>query len=187
MKRGSLLLGILACALVLGMSATPAMAYFTDTNTANGGLNVRVTPSTDIYERYENKTKSITITNAADATTDVFVRVRSDAPAVLEQKITSNGWFEDDGWWYYGSSHQALTPLAPGKTTNVNGTADENYPVTLSVGFTFPKEKRIGDKVVPVEGGDNLNVVVLYEAVPATYNSSGETAADWDYKWNTTN
>ena len=174
MKRKTLILAVLACALVLGLNVSPAMAYFTDWTQANGGLEVSVTPNTDIYEYWGDGVKEVTITNKGDgehgATIPVFVRARSYAPAKLDQKIIGKGWTDGgDGWWYYGTNPDALTELAVDSETT-----------PLKVEINLPKVQTEKDPTGELVG-TMYNVIVVYEATPAVYNADGTTAPDWDY------
>lgn len=172
MKSRYFILAALAFALVLGMGISPAMAYFTDTDAANGGLEVKVTPSTEIYETWADNKKSIVITNDETATTPVFVRAKSDAPAILKQKVSGEGWTDGgDGWWYYGTNPGALTPVEPGGETS-----------PLIAELSLPKVQTDEPAEGAVELGTEYNVVVLYESVPAIYNADGSTNPnDWQY------
>lgn len=172
MKRKTLVLGIMAFALVLGMNVAPAWGYFTDTTTADGGLEVSLTPSTDIYETWGDGTKTVVISNKGqDATIPVFVRAQSFAPKKLEQQVLGEGWVDGgDGWWYYGTSNPSqLTELAVG---------EETTPLTVKI--NLPAVKTDKDEAGEIVG-TTYNVVVVYEATPAAYNADGTTAPNWDY------
>lgn len=162
MKRKTTLLAALAIASVLGMGIAPAGAYFTDSSTANGGIPIGITPSTDFYEWYENGVKHLTVTNSADASSPVFVRAR--AYTSLPTTIAGSGWTAaDDGWYYYGPA------IAPG------GTSED-----LTVTIQFPTI-RSTDEPNGAEIGDNYNIIVVYESTPAIYDAQGNPAPDWSY------
>lgn len=160
MKRKAIIAVALGAVLALGLSVGPAMAYFTDSTMASGGLVVNVKPDTDITEEFDSNGKHITITNSENATCAVFVRAR--AFASLDVTYSGSGWHqgvaangEDPEWWYYD------TELAPNSSTS-----------TLDAKITFPADAEVGD---------NYNVVVVYESTPAMYNEDGSPYYDWSF------
>lgn len=165
MKRKTIILAVVAAALVLCMGIAPAMAYFTDHHTADGGLEIYVEPTTEVHEWYGDTYKEVAITNSADAKVPVFVRVR--AYSSLQVDISGDGWSgpDADGWYYYGSSMDdaGLTSLAPGETTS-----------RLKAAITHKAQDES-------ELDDNYNVIVVYESTPVQYKSDGSQFADWDY------
>ncbi|MBQ6390269.1 MAG: hypothetical protein IJH88_01440 [Eggerthellaceae bacterium] len=171
MRKKAILLASLAVALVLGMSITPAWGYFTDTHTANGGLQVRVTPSPTIYEWYAEGTKHLVVSNEQNATSPVFARAR--VITTLDTAVAGEGWYGpvtdgDAQWYYYGTSENDLTEIAPGASSN-----------ELTVKITFP---RLESATQPDGSayGDQLNVIVYYEATAVEYRADGTTFADWN-------
>ena len=178
-KRTTTLLAGLAVALVLGMGIAPAWSYFTDSDTTNGGLPIHVTPTTDIHEWYANQTKHVVISNAADATSPVYVRAGVFSSKMLPvTNVSGDGWSAKDtgdwtyeigeGWYYYGTSATDLTPVNPGEEAS-----------ELQVKFEFPKVKSEEQPDGSVYG-DNYNMIVVYEAVPVQYDTDGNPYADWD-------
>ena len=178
-KRTTTLLAGLAVALVLGMGIAPAYSYFTDTHTTNGGMPIKVTPTTTPHEWFANKTKHFTVSNAADATAPVFIRAGVFSSKMLPvTEISGSGWsgrdkgdwnYEiGDGWYYYGSSAKDLTAVAPGAETK-----------ELLVKFTFP-EVQSNEKPDGSVYGDNYNMIIVYEATPVQYDENGNPYADWD-------
>lgn len=176
MKRKLLPVASLVVALVLGMGIVPAGAYFTDSDAANGGIEVTVKPSTEIYEYVNDGVKEVTIKSNDDSKIDVFVRAGALTSLGLKEPIAGTNWTGPDGadWlgpdgygWYYYSE-----PLAPGASTE-----------SLRVAVEYPKVKGEGD----IEGavlGDNANVIVLYESTPVLYKADGTPYADWKLKAN---
>ncbi|MBR0404836.1 MAG: hypothetical protein IJI68_06490 [Eggerthellaceae bacterium] len=167
MKRKILLAASLAVALVLGMSIVPAGAYFTDTTETNGGVDVTITPSTDIHEWVTQGVKHVVISNDADATSAVYVR--AGVFTSVEVDISHDGWTgpsneaswvgpTDLGWFYYDQI------LQPGESTDSELIVD-----TLL-------RKKAEQKP---EEGVNFNVIVMYEATPVLYDADGNPYADW--------
>lgn len=171
MRKKAILLASLAVVLVLGMSITPAWGYFTDWTEANGGLEVNVTPEPTISEWYAESVKHLTVANAESATTPVFARAR--VITSLDTDVAGEGWYgpvaDNDGqWYYYGSSDKELTEIAPGASSG-----------ELTVKITFP---RIKSETQPdgAAYGNQVNVIVYYEATAVEYNEDGTTFADWN-------
>ena len=149
MKPKYIALFALAFALVMGMTIAPASAYFTDQHTANGGVPVQIGPSTDIYEWVRDKTKTVVVHNSSDSV-PVFVRVQSDYPEdmLTETPVASSDWEYVDGWYVYQHA------LAPGADTS-------------EISFTYDFDAVETATKRPPEEGDNYNVVITYESVPA--------------------
>lgn len=176
-KHRYILLASLVVALVLGMGIAPAAAYFTDSSTTNGGLPISVKPGTDIKEWYASSLKEIEISNDQDADAPVFVRARAYSTPEADVE-TNQYWFDGgDGWYYYGTSADALTPLAPGESTSrADGKA-------LNVHINWP-EIESEDEPDGAVFGDNFNVIVVYESTPVLYEGVGDEArayADWSF------
>lgn len=171
MRKKAILLASLAVALVLGMSITPAWGYFTDWTEANGGLEINVTPQPTISEWYAERTKHLTVANTKDATTPVFARAR--VITSLDTDVAGEGWYGpvtdgDAQWYYYGTSENDLTEIAPGASSK-----------ELTVKITFP---RLKSETQPDGSayGDQLNVIVYYEATAVEYKEDGTAFADWN-------
>ena len=165
MKHKTLLLASVAVALVMAMGIAPAWAYFTDSSTATGYVKVGVTPSTDIHDEFLEGVKHVKVSNAEDASAAVFVRARVFASGVFSTTISGDSWSgpDGDGWYVYGNA------VEPGRETT-----------SLDVAITFPPEKSATAPNGAVVG-DNYNVVVVYEAVPAQYNPDGTLIYDWTF------
>lgn len=165
MKHKTLLLASVAVALVMAMGIAPAWAYFTDSSTATGAMKVSVTPSTDIHEYYQEGVKHVVVSNADNATTAVFVRAKVFASGVFSTDISGDSWSGPDGegWYVYGDA------VEPGGETT-----------PLDVAITFPPVKSATAPNGAVVG-DNYNVVVVYEAVPAQYEADGTPIYDWTF------
>ena len=167
MKRKAIVAALLASVLMLGAGAVPAWAYFTDNTMATGGLWISK-PSTDIKEWYAEGVKHLTISNEADSSSPVFVRARVYASAELKTDVAGQGWTGPIGdWYYYGASDTQLTAVDPGNAAN-----------ELTVAVTTPAAQKPVDWVPKVyEFGENYNVVIVYESVPAAYGADG--TVDW--------
>ena len=181
MKLKTKLLASLAVALVLGMCIIPAWAYFTASDEANGGIQVTVTPSTDIHEWVRGSEKHVVITNDEDATAAVFVRV--GVFTSLETKtLEGENWAGPTGtdWtgpaglgWFEYSDADGLIALEPGQETT-----------EFLVDVEFPTIKSATQPDGTAEVGDNANVIVLYESTPVQYDADGNPYADWSIKAN---
>lgn len=160
MKRKWLYL-IAALAITLSITAVkPAMAYFTDTMTAEGIIPIKITDGkTKIKETVSEMTKHVVISNTGDY--DVFVRVKVIAPDSCDIIETLNeGWSKGEGDYFYYSD-----PIAPGGETATE----------LELKIVNHSEQ-------------DFNVVVVQEAVKAIYNSDGSAKpSDWNATISTTN
>ena len=154
MKRKQILLAALAVILVLSATVGPALAYFTTHVTAEGQDTMIFENKTEIHENVIDGVKYVTITNTGES--PVYVRARAYAPSDIEPSYSGDGWTIGDGGYYY--TH---TVLEPGDSTN---------ELVVSV-QAFP-----GD----AEAGDSFNLIVIYEAVPATYDEDGNPVENWD-------
>ena len=165
MKHKTLLLASVAVALVMAMGIAPAWADFTDSSTVTGAMKVNVTPSTDIREWYQEGVKHVVVSNADDASTAVFVRARVFASGALSTTVSGASWSGPDGegWYVYGDA------VDPGKETT-----------SLDIAIKFPPVKSATEPTGAVVG-DNYNVVVVYEAIPAQYNADGTPIYDWSF------
>ena len=90
MKLRNILLAAFSFALVFGLTAVPAWAYFTDQSTTNGGLPITVGPDTEIYEWVKGNEKHIVVTNGNDAA-PAFVRVKVDSTASVNRSHSIRG------------------------------------------------------------------------------------------------
>ena len=149
-------LGLAAAALTLtaGISAGPAMAYFTTYTEASGGVTLNMGFSETIpKEDFSNWTKHVSVENTGDY--DCYVRVKALAGSKYQdglQYSDSDGkWTPgEDGYYYYSD------PIAPGESTSV-----------LDI--------RIDSK----ESDASFNVVVVQESTKVLYNENNEPYADW--------
>lgn len=178
MKLKTKLLASLAVILVLGMCIVPAWAYFTATTESNGGIEVKVTPSTEINEWMKGTEKHVVITNSEDATAPVYVRVgvftslkTTTLGGTNWSGPAADGWTGPAGlgWFNYDKIVQ------PGEGT------DE-----FLVDAEFPTIKSADKPDADFEPGQNVNVIVVYESTPVQYDADGNPYADWSLKANST-
>ena len=170
MRRKILPLAATTVALILGMGMGSAWAYFTDTTSATGALEI-LPETTHITEENGAGTKTIRIQNtskkpeeAKDEETQVWVRVRVFAAAELGADASGDKWSGTiDGWFTYGE------PLPAG---------EETEPLNVKFALKHPKAD---DYPEGAESGDETNVVVVYECVPVSYNADGTLV---DPVWN---
>lgn len=151
---------VAAIAIILSAYAVkPAVAYFTDSTTAEGMIELRIGDTVpEIEEEVKEMTKKITVKNTGDY--DIFVRVKAIYPTqTCNISFTSTaGWTEgNDGYYYYNS------PVAVGESTPATS------PLTLKITRTVAEEGR-------------FNVIIIQEATKVLYNEAGEPMADWDAK-----
>ena len=179
---------VLAAALILGVTAGPAAAYFTASDQANGGLVIKG-PSTNIIEEYGNGLKQVTIVNDEESV-PVWVRAKAFGAKELKPTVSGEGWTEiGGGWWQYDEilepGEQTATPLEVKvewsfKAENV----DADGIVTTSVTGTTTGTDEGGEDggtskvVINKADGTNYNIVVVYEAQPVKYDTDGTTVLD---------
>ena len=153
MKLRNILLAAFSFALVFGLTAVPAWAYFTDQSTTNGGLPITVGPDTEIYEWVKGNEKHIVVTNGNDAA-PAFVRVKVNSSASVTFSDPDKMWEKQGDWYVY----KEAVP-AGGQTTELVAKIDfESITTVINR---------------PPEAGDTVNVVVIYESVVAKYNADG--------------
>ena len=164
MKRNKLAVTMLAVMLVLGMGVGTAWSYFTDSTTAEGSVPVHVKPTTTITEENGPGTKTIRIRNTSE-NVPVYVRARVYAADELGANASGSGWSGSiDAWYDYDE------PLAVGSETQ-----------PLNVSFAL---KHVYDETknpTGARGGDETNIVVVYECVPVTYDADhNPLPASWN-------
>lgn len=164
MKRTPIALAIVAVMLVLGMSIGSVWSYFTDTTTVEGTLPLSVQPTTHIIEENDPGTKTIRIQNTSQVT-PVWVRVRVYAPAKLGANASGEKWSGVITDWYdYGE------PVPAGAETE-----------PLKVTFALPGGYDAVKNVDGAQTGDEVNVVVLYQSLPVSYDAEGNPVpANWN-------
>lgn len=162
-SKGTLLTAAIALAMVTGIGAGSARAYFTTFATARGGHEITVGPETQITEEFSNWTKHVSLKNTGDV--ECYVRVRAFAGNAFGLEYTgSTKWYSGgDGYWYYDE----IVP-AGGETE------------ILDVKIELPQvTDELGNKVPYTE---DFNVVVIQECTAVLYREDGTAYADWNGK-----
>jgi hypothetical protein len=156
-KRRTILL-VVAIALVLSMTVGLALAYFSDSTAAKGGMKVTLGGETKIVEEQpDDNTKVIRIQNIGE--TDVVVRVAVYGP--FEISYTGSGWTKSGDYWYYD------------KILPAGGTSD-SFTDPLTATWKVTKDL-----------GNDYSVVVVQESDQVVYNASGsivKPAADPEWE-----
>ena len=151
MKKRLVLIAM-ALILISGIAIKPAVAYFTDTVSAEGMLELKVGDGEldKMDDSVENMVKKIAITNTGEF--DVFVRAGVIAPdGVTVTMEASDGWTKgEDGYYYYS-------------------------PV-VAIGETSGKLN------LKVDGGEltDFNVIIVQEATKVIYDEAGNATFDWN-------
>lgn len=153
---------LLTLALLLATTIGLTVAYFSDTDTADGKAAVVLKQETTVDEG-DGPDKQIAITNSNDGSS-VVIRLQVFGPdePIMTVTLPDNGKWKKgaDGWYYY------TEVLDAGETTEGKVVAKIKDDLTA-------EEKAIL--------GDNFNVTVAHEARIAMYNGDAvKTPADWD-------
>ena len=148
---------IIAVAMVLFVSVSATLAYFSDYDTAQGEKTLVLSGQTTIEETPKDDSKDIKITNVSKDDVDMVVRVRVIGPVKIDFN-PGTGWVQkqqDDEWWYYNKV------LAKGESTS-----------NLFAGWKIPENSDL----------ENFDVVVVHESAIATYDGNKVAKpAGWDY------
>lgn len=144
------LVAILAVIMTLTASMGMTLAYFSDTDPAEGGAILLLSGKTEIEEQADEGSKTIRIKNVSRPDpVDMVARVKVVAPVEVTWNAGS-GWTDGgDGWWYY-------TEVIP----------QEDSSSDLKVTWEIPEDSAI----------ENYDVIVLHESAPAAYKESGAIA-----------
>ena len=154
------LIALLASIMLIVSTVGVTVAYFSDTDKAEGEGVLSLTAKTTIDEGSSDTEKNIVITNNGEAA--VLVRVKILGPDGLVVTAPS-GWQEAGGWYYY-----TKVLKAPGGNT---GSA-LNAKISFS-GTEEEVEKKLA------ELGD-FDITVIHEAAIVTYeNGKIATPAGW--------
>jgi hypothetical protein len=155
-NKHTISLAVCALALAAGLTAKPAMAYFTDYKEAGGAVQIFIEdPSAEIDEKFMDWTKKITITN--NGKEPCFVRVKAIAAekyTLTFQEDKSTGWsYGSDGYYYYSE---------PLDASGVTGELD------IQIGWKGEEDT------------EDFNVVIVQEATKKLYDEGGiPYPADW--------
>ena len=162
-KKGIILTAAAVCsALIIASSIGSAFAYFSTYERALGGYVVHLGDYEEITEEFKDWTKNVVVTNKANSTESVFVRVKGFAADNVTLVYSANGdWTPGaDGYYYYSKL------LAPGESSSQIDVSINHIPL---------------DK-----DAKSFNVVVVYEAAPAKYQPDGTAIPDWEQKYDVT-
>lgn len=160
MKKLNIFLLVLSVALIMVTSLHAAWAYFTTYVTAQGGHAIHF-DDTYVEEKFSNWTKHVVITSDNDAV-DSYVRVKAfvvpdNVGINLEYTGADGAWTVGDGeYWYYGGI------LSGGESTPELLIQIRDIPYTAS-----PQD------------GDQFDVIVIYETVPARDQRGNIIPAAW--------
>lgn len=193
MRRSTLRLAapVLAAALLLGVAAGPARAYFTASDEANGGLVIKG-PDTGMLEKYGNGLKEVTIVNKEDSV-PVWVRAKVFAAAELNPTVSGEGWTEiANDWWQYNDYLEPGEKVANPLLVKVEwqefkkriNTEEDTIttPIAGSTTGTDQGGEDGGTSTVAINKADgtNYNIIVVYEAQPVKFDADGNaTSAEW--------
>ena len=174
MKKRTLILAVLAVVLVLSASIGSAVAYFTTYATARGGYVIYLGDRTEMEEHISNNRKTVQIFNRAQSAGDigkypVFVRVKAftDSDGTLDYSANTGSLWQprNDGYWYYQKAIYAGTSEHP-----EGAVTDPAFLVDVKANRTLKE-------------GEILDVVVVYDSIPAVFNADG--SSDLDTAWAT--
>ena len=179
MKKKYFVLMLLIAALVFSTSIGGALAYFSTYTTALGGYPIKLDNNPKPEEWYKEGLKHLTIANTGDG--PIFVRAKAIATNgvnVLPNYELSEYWTAENlsdsadgvGYYYYSKALE-------GKDAETGKETSE-----LLITITFPKQPVIDGKT-EFEIGDEMNVLVLFESVPAVFNPDGTEA--FELAWTT--
>ena len=135
---------IIAVAMVLFVSVSATLAYFSDYDTAQGEKTLVLSGQTAIDEDPHDDYKDIKITNVSKDDVDMVVRVRVIGPVKINFTKEA-GWEQKGEWWYYNKV------LAKGESTS-----------NLHAGWEIPEDSDL----------ENFDVVVVNECVQVTYDDN---------------
>ena len=177
MKKKYFVLMLLIAALVFSASIGGALAYFSTYTTAKGGYPVKLDNNPEPAEWYKEGLKHLTIENKGDG--PIFVRAKAIATdgVVLTYQEESENWTTDNLGGSTGAGYYYYSKALEGKDATTGKVTSE-----LLIKITFPKQPKI-DGQTEFEIGDEMNVLVLFESVPAVYNSDGTEA--FELAWTT--
>lgn len=159
MKKKSMFLAALAAVLILTLSVGSALGYFYTSDETEGKNALALGAKTTITESYSKGTKTVTIKNNDDSKVAVFVRAKAYG---TPEPTYGGGWTKSGDYYYYPGV------LEPGEST----------APALTVNVRFPGEPSAENI------GQSVNVIVVYEAVPAMYKEDGTPqASTYDKAW----
>ena len=170
MKKSKWFLLLLALALVIGAAVGSSYAYFTTYSTGRGGYIVHMGNRTEIHEEALGSKQDITIKNTGDYPVFVRVKIFAGSNITVEPAFSSEYWEKrtEGGQDVY----RYLKTLEKGEETGRTGETWNDGKLTFDL--TIPKGE-------DVKEGDEVNVVIIYESVPAVFRDDG--SPDLDTAW----
>lgn len=122
MKNRKLLITALSLILCLTVSIGLAVAYFTDYEAAKGGAVLQLNGQTEIEEKADDTSKTVTIVNTGDA--DMVTRVMFIGDPSKLTVTPGENWSgpDDDGWYYYTKVLKKAGSPNNTKTKPISGT-----------------------------------------------------------------
>ena len=140
--------------MILSAGIKDAWAYFTTYARAEGGYYISFGYDTEIEETVSDWKKNVVIRNK-EGSQPVYVRVKAFCGEAYSLTYSGDKWsLGEDGYWYY------VDILNGGNQTTPLVVKIENIPET-------------------VKEFEELNVVVIYECTPVSYDKDGNPYADW--------
>ena len=160
MKKRTVILTVLAFAMIISASIQPAIAYFTTYTSALGGHKIILGNTTTITETFSQFVKHIVIHSDEDSE-PVYIRAKVFYIGPYTIEIGGTGWSgpDSDNYYYYGDI--------------VNGGGETTE---LTVAITGIPGQEEGSTEEP-EDGENFNVIVVYESVPVQYKGTDPVPA----------
>jgi len=165
MKNDKVIISLIIVVLITIVSVPSALAYFSTYTQTKGTKTLSFNYDTKLEESIDNNNKTISVTATGDP---VFVRVRYYA---VSDKMTVEAdpaslvvggetlWVKNGDYYYY-------TKPIDGKGIGENKTSNLILKVTTAADVEFAI-------------GDVEHVIVIYEAIPAKYGVTYDSA-DWN-------
>ncbi len=154
MKKSKLLLVALALMLIVSVSVSSASAFFTAYERVQGVGTIFLAPSTEITEEPpdpKNGQKVVTVSNSSENMTMYF---RAKVFTSADYSVSGTGWSSGaGGFYYYADPVEPLSAAEP-----------------LTVNFELPDN---------AADGDEINIIVVYETIPAVPTETGYKPAEW--------
>ena len=166
MKKRTIILAVLAVALILSTSLGTALGYFTSYTSGRGGYVIHLENKTELHETPDKGKKTLSISNTSE-TAQVFVRVL----AFCSEDFTLSADTAGTNWRAYTTSETQYSWLYTQAVDPQKATGDLTINITVA-----DKDKKWKD-------GDERNVIIVYECVPAIFKADG--TPDLDTAWKT--
>lgn len=162
MKKLIVIPALIAFGLVCISGVQNANAYFTTYVTAKGGYEVSWKHKETIEENFTDWDKYVTIKSEEDSI-PVYIRAKAFAGSTYSLTYSGTDWSYNsgDGFYYYQYA------LNGGETTTALRISIDQIPLNP-------------------QGGENFNVVVIYESLPVVYDEDGEMISPQDADWSQT-